>query len=186
MAKSPGKNVDHTTTRELIAQAEADGVLPLQVMFDNMRFYTRQADKVLRELLDSGGNMPGRKFNAADNNDQPIGTEDDPAGEEEGAYRGIIEGFKRVLELRRWRAMKRRGHHHMCTRVKAMPATTSRRTILSPSPSASPTTHAATISRPPPATFPDRKPPPSRSRGPHSKTIVYPIAGSLRALIRST
>jgi hypothetical protein len=33
-----------------VAQAEADGVLPLQVMFDNMRFYTREADKVLSDL----------------------------------------------------------------------------------------------------------------------------------------
>jgi hypothetical protein len=56
-------------------------------------------EEALRKLL--AGTMSDQELPAKVDEDQPIATEDDPAGEDAGAYGGIIEGLKRVLELRK-------------------------------------------------------------------------------------
>lgn len=66
-------------TREIADRAFEEGITPLEVMLDNMRFYHRNAEEALRVLL------------AGD----PKGTEGD------NPDRGIIDGIKDVLELRK-------------------------------------------------------------------------------------
>ncbi|MGD0023668.1 MAG: hypothetical protein ABSC37_03425 [Xanthobacteraceae bacterium] len=47
-------SVNNTKTREIIEKAAEEGILPLQVMFDNIRFYTKEADKLVAKLLGDG------------------------------------------------------------------------------------------------------------------------------------
>jgi hypothetical protein len=98
--RKPGsQNLNIGKTREIIERAAEQGLLPLEVMLDNMRLYHRKAEEALRKLL--AGKMSDHELPAKADEDQPIATEDDPAGEDAGAYGGIIEGLKRVLELRK-------------------------------------------------------------------------------------
>jgi hypothetical protein len=85
-------------TQEIVARAHEGGLLPLEVMLDNMRFYHSEAVRVLNDLLD-GKAMPDH---------EPDDTEDegdstDPAGEPEGEDKSaqIIEALRTVLTLRK-------------------------------------------------------------------------------------
>jgi hypothetical protein len=53
--RKPGSvNALTEKTRELIERAAAEGVLPLQVMFDNLRLYTKQANELIAKLMAGG------------------------------------------------------------------------------------------------------------------------------------
>src|ERR1700690_2753221 len=98
--RKPGvPNLNVGKTREIIERAAEQGLLPLELMLDNMRLYHRKAEEALRKLL--AGKMSDHELAAKADEDQPIATAADPAGEDVGAYGGIIEGLKRVLELRK-------------------------------------------------------------------------------------
>ncbi|MDR3420180.1 MAG: hypothetical protein P4L80_02880 [Xanthobacteraceae bacterium] len=72
-------------TAKIIQQAAEDGVLPLKIMLDNLRIYTKQADE-LTELLDGGVPAPTGEDGAAN------------AGEARAA---IIEAIGQVVGLRK-------------------------------------------------------------------------------------
>ena len=81
--RKPGSvNVQTKRTREIIEKAAEEGILPLQVMLDNIRFYTREADKLIAELL-TGGALP-------------IGDAANPLGESP-----LLEAIKSVVGLRK-------------------------------------------------------------------------------------
>ncbi len=45
----------HGETAKLIQQAADDGVLPLEVMLDRLRFYTKQVDELLAKITEQAG-----------------------------------------------------------------------------------------------------------------------------------
>lgn len=83
--RKPGStSVNHTHTRTIIEKAAEEGILPLQVMFDNIRFYTKEAEKLLAKLLSDG--VPQLEA-AADGAESP--------------HADIIEAIKTVLGFRK-------------------------------------------------------------------------------------
>lgn len=74
----PKPGIRNQETAKLLQQAAEDGVLPLQIMFDNVRFYTKGAYELIGKLL--GGQMP--------------------AGGEGEDQATIIEAIGQVLRLR--------------------------------------------------------------------------------------
>jgi len=48
----PKPAASHSETRKLIQQAADDGVLPLKIMFDRLRFYTKRCDELIAKILE--------------------------------------------------------------------------------------------------------------------------------------
>jgi hypothetical protein len=82
--RKPGSvNALTEKTREIIECAAGQGMLPLEVMLDNMRFYHQGAAEALAKLL--GGDRP------------PVEAEDG----EDPERLSVIEGLKTILTLRK-------------------------------------------------------------------------------------
>lgn len=71
-------------TRAIADKVVAEGVTPLEVMLDNMRFYHRGADELIAKLL-AHGIEPSAQ---------------DPEDAEAGPHADLIDGIKQVLLLR--------------------------------------------------------------------------------------
>jgi hypothetical protein len=94
--RKPGSvNVLTGKTREIVERAAGAGVLPLEVLLDNMRFYHQAAAEALATMF--RGEMPGSLTWDAIN-----GTWEQAEGDEpESLPRQIIEGIQNVLGLRK-------------------------------------------------------------------------------------
>lgn len=75
----------NSATRRIIEQAEKDNVLPLQVMFDNIRVYTKQADELIAKLL--SGALPQLEEAETEDGENP--------------HADVIEAIKQVIGLRK-------------------------------------------------------------------------------------
>jgi hypothetical protein len=84
--RKPGSvNALTEKTREIIERAAAEGILPLQVMLDNMRFYHREAGELVAKLIGAG--VP-----------EATVAKEGEGGEPHG---GVIEAIGQVLGLRK-------------------------------------------------------------------------------------
>jgi hypothetical protein len=85
--RKPGSvNVQSAKTRAIIEQAAEEGILPLQVMLDNIRFYTKQANELIAKLIAEGVE------------EAPLIEEGEDAPEPNA---GVIEAIGQVLGLRK-------------------------------------------------------------------------------------
>ena len=77
-------SINNTATRRIIEQAEKDNILPLAVMFDELRFYRNQANELIAKLLTDGA----PQLEAAE-------------GEGEGEpHDAVLEALREVLGIR--------------------------------------------------------------------------------------
>ncbi len=79
----PKPTVRNQATARLIQEAADDGVLPLKMLLDSLRFYSRQVDELLAKLLTEGA-PPVEK---AEGEDEP--------------HADIIEALKQALGIRK-------------------------------------------------------------------------------------
>jgi len=80
----------HGETAKIIQQAAEDGVLPLKIMLDNVRFYTKKADALIARLMTEGAPVLPRGPGEAGDTDEAA----DPNA-------AVIEAIGQVLGLRK-------------------------------------------------------------------------------------
>ena len=84
VARGRKPSATNAETRKVIQEAADDGVLPLKVMLDNLRFYTKKADELIALLIEQG-----------------VGAMPDDEASEDGAPPGILEAIGQVVGLRK-------------------------------------------------------------------------------------
>jgi len=104
--RPPGPSVhagSQAAQLRLVQEAADDGMLPLKVMLDNIRLYTKQADELIAELLGAGvppaevSGTPGEGLLCQGDNSPG----EDDTGEASDPNAAVIEAIGQVLGLRK-------------------------------------------------------------------------------------